>query len=240
MMQTGGRGLSCHLPQGEIVRALPQYRHLSWNAAEYAAFRAAVRPGMVALDIGANVGAYSMLLGQWVGPNGKVFAFEPAPEPFGGLVRHTSLNHLDGVVEPIPSAVGEALTTAALLVAATSGENRLASSSDGPAATIRVPVTTVDDFCREHRLDPDFIKIDVEGAELAVLRGARETIRRRRGHLALFAEMHPSMWPVFRVAKDDVLAELRMQNLEPVSLMDMTEAGDIWDVEGVCLRLQPR
>ena len=79
MLQTGGRGLSCTLPGGERIRALPEHRYLSWNPQEYAAFKRAVSPGMVALDIGANVGAYSMLLGQWVGPAGRVFAFEPAP-----------------------------------------------------------------------------------------------------------------------------------------------------------------
>ncbi len=237
MMQTAGRGLSCRLPQGEVVRALPQYRHLSWNPTEYAAFRAVVRPGMVALDVGANVGAYSMLLGQWVGENGQVFAFEPAPEPFDGLARHTVLNHLEHVVRPVRSAVGAARTTSAFIVADTSGESRLAVSSDGTSGAIQVPVISLDDFCREHQLDPDFIKIDVEGAELDVLRGARETIRRCRGRLALFAEMHPSMWPKFRVTKDDMRAELKQQNLEPVSLSD---AGDMWAVEGVCLQLRPR
>ena len=79
MLQTGGRGLSCTLPGGERIRALPEHRYLSWNPQEYAAFRRVVSPRMVALDVGANVGAYSMLLGQWVGPAGRVYAFEPAP-----------------------------------------------------------------------------------------------------------------------------------------------------------------
>ena len=116
MMQTGGRGLSCVLPQGERVRALPEYRHLSWNPTEYAAFRSVVRPGMVALDVGANVGAYSILLGQWVGPTGTVFAFEPAPEPFEGLVRHIELNRLGAVVHPVHSAVGASQAKGALLI----------------------------------------------------------------------------------------------------------------------------
>src|SRR5688572_25899424 len=106
MLQTGGRGLSCTLPGGERVRALPEHRSLSWNTREYAAFKRAVSPGMVALDVGANVGAYSMLLGQWVGPSGRVFAFEPAPLAFNGLVRHIRLNELNDVVRPVDAAVG--------------------------------------------------------------------------------------------------------------------------------------
>src|SRR5580704_11758198 len=54
-LQSGGRGLSASLPGGEVVRVLPEYAHLSWNPDEYRSFREVVRPGMTALDIGANV-----------------------------------------------------------------------------------------------------------------------------------------------------------------------------------------
>src|SRR5579864_6632833 len=78
-LQSRGRGLSASLPHGEVVRVLPEYAHLSWNPDEYRSFRDVVRAGMTALDIGANVGAYSLLLGQWVGSAGAVYAFEPSP-----------------------------------------------------------------------------------------------------------------------------------------------------------------
>jgi FkbM family methyltransferase len=237
MVQTGGRGLACKLPHGELVRALPEYRHLSWNPAEYNAFRSVVRPGMVALDVGANVGAYSLLLGQWVGPAGKVFAFEPAPTPFNGLVRHVRLNHLERIVHPVPSAVGVAQSTAPLVLASTAGESRLATSAEDQHGTIDVPVTSLDTFCMAEQIAPDFIKVDVEGAELDVLRGARETIRRGRGRLALFVEMHPSVWPTIGVTKADVLAEFASQGLVPASLMP---TGDMWAIEGMSLELQYR
>jgi hypothetical protein len=105
MLQTGGRGLTCTLPSGELVHVLPEHRYLSWNPVEYVAFRAAVRPGTVALDVGANVGAYSVLLGQWVGGSGRVYAFEPAPAAFQGLVRHLAMNAQGGVVTPLAVAV---------------------------------------------------------------------------------------------------------------------------------------
>src|ERR1700681_1202507 len=105
-LRSGGRGLSASLPGGEVIRVLPEHAHLSWNPDEYRSFREVVRPGMTALDIGANVGAYSLLLGQWVGPAGAVYAFEPSPRVFDGLVRHIELNHLAGVVHPVRAAVG--------------------------------------------------------------------------------------------------------------------------------------
>lgn len=235
MLQTGGRGLSCALPGGERLRALPEHRYLSWNPQEYSAFRRAVAPGMVALDVGANVGAYSMLLGQWVGPAGRVFAFEPAPAAFNGLVRHIHLNDLAPVVRPIDAAVGERETQAEFLVMGTAGESRLAAPADRHHVRVTVPVVTIDGFCAREGIDPDFIKIDVEGWELAVLRGARETIGRRGNDLALFVEMHPSAWPLLGFSREALLDELRAQRLEPVSL---NGAEDLWAIEGVAVRLR--
>jgi FkbM family methyltransferase len=237
MLQSGGRGMACRLPHGEIVRALPRHRHMSWNPEEYEAFRAAAEPGMTALDIGANVGAYSLLLGQWVRPGGRVFAFEPAPDIFSGLARHIRMNGLDNVVTPVPAAAGDRIATVPLVVAGTHGESRLASDADDRGATVDVAVTTVDAFCAERGLTPRFIKVDVEGFELAVLRGARETIRRAGASLALFVEMHPSVWPVLGTSREALLAELEAQSLEIVPL---GPARDIWAIEGVCVRLRRR
>jgi FkbM family methyltransferase len=234
--QTRRKGLVSTLPGGERVHVLPEYGYLCWNPDEYRAFRQAAGPGSVALDIGANVGAYALLLGQWVGPGGAVFAFEPAPLPFEGLTRHVALNHLTGVVHPERAAVGSTTTTAPFVVARTLGEGRLASSRDA-GATIDVPVTTVDAYCAEHRLAPDFIKVDVEGNELAVLQGARETIRNAPDSLALFVEMHPSLWPALGITRDDVLAELGAQSLQAAPLVP---TDDMWAIEGLPVRLRRR
>ena len=240
-LQTRGRGLPALLPGGESVRVLPEYRFLSWNPDEYRAFRAAVRPGMTALDIGANVGAYSLLIGQWVGSSGAVFAFEPSPDAHDGLQRHIHLNALDAIVTPVRAAAGAASSTSRFVVGTTAGESRLATTAtlatDDEATTVDVPVTTIDDFCAREHLTPDFIKIDVEGAELDVLRGARETIRRTRGRLSLFVEIHPSIWRTSGVTLGDVRAELDAQQLDAVPL---APTGDPWAIEGVCLRLVPR
>ncbi len=237
-LQTRGRGLRASLPGGESVRVLPEYGFMSWNPDEYRAFRDAVGPGMTALDVGANVGAYSLLLGQWVGPTGAVFAFEPAPAAYDGLQRHIRLNSLAAIVTPVRAAVGSASSaTARLLVEPTAGESRLATATDTAATTVDVPMTAIDEFCMRERLTPDFIKIDVEGAELDVLRGARETIRRTRGRLALFVEMHPSIWRRSGSTPADLRAELDLQQLDA---MPLTPSADPWAIEGVCLRLVPR
>ncbi len=236
-VQTGGRGLRASLPGGEIVRVLPEFAHIGWNPDEYRAFRDAVRPGGTALDVGANVGGYSLLLGQWVGPNGSVHAFEPAPISYDGLVKHICLNNLTDVVHPVRSAVGRGRSVAQLVVAGTHGESRLAVAGDTAAPSIEVSVTTIDDYCEQHQLTPDFIKVDVEGWELDVLRGARETIRRCRGRVTLFVEMHPSVWPLIGVTRRDIEAELDRQSL---AIDPIVPASDVWALEGICVRLVAR
>ena len=237
MLQTGGRGLRSALPHGEVVYVHPAHRFMSWNPAEYEAFRSTVRPGTVALDVGANVGSYSVLLGQWVGVGGRVYAFEPAPDVFDGLTRHIALNHLQHVVCAVAAAVADRDGIARLTISPTAGESRLTALSD-VGAREGVAVVSIDRFCARERIEPDFIKIDVEGWELAALRGARETIgRRRRDTLALFVEMHPSVWPLIGVTKDDVLAELHAQSLQ---IAPLTPGQDPWSLEGECVRLVPR
>src|SRR5262245_44463047 len=163
-LQTGGRGLRAMLPGGEIVRVSPEHRYLSWNPAEYEAFRRAVGPGAVALDVGANVGAYSLLLGQWVGPSGRVFAFEPDPRAFHGLSRHVALNRLGAIVRPIAAALADREGTAHLVAAVTAGETRISHEAlegrPGLQETM-TRVTTIDRFCAERGLVPSFLKIDV-------------------------------------------------------------------------------
>jgi FkbM family methyltransferase len=228
-LRTGG-SVTSRLPHGEAVRLLPEYRFVTWNPAEYEAFRAAARPGRVALDVGANVGAYALLLGQWVRPGGRVFAFEPAPEAFAGLSEHVRLNELASTVVPVRAAAAATSGTATLAADGISGANRLADEPGGE--TVRT--VTVDEFCAREGITPSFIKIDVEGAELDVLRGARETIRAAGEGLALFVEMHPTIWRGMGLSAADVRAELALQGLRAEPLR---EVADPWALEGECLRL---
>lgn len=230
----GGRGgIACTLPGGETVRVLPEYRHIGWNPVEYAAFRAAAGPGAVALDVGANVGAYALLLGAWVRPGGRVYAFEPSPAAFDGLRRHVALNGLAGVVHPVRAAVSDRTGTAALAGADQQGTSRLAMAGDGTTETVET--MTIDDFCARRGIAPTLIKIDVEGWELEALRGARETIARGGEGLALFVEMHPTAWRERGLEPDEVRNELARQGLRAVPLR---EVPDPWALEGECLRLE--
>ena len=238
-MQTGGKGLKCSLPEGESVRILPAYRYVSWNFDEYRAFKSNLREGHTALDVGANVGCYALLFGQWVGPSGKVFAFEPSPETFAALTRHVALNSLDKIVTTVNAAVSDQSSALDFLALDTVGMSRLLLRGEQADASqvIRVPATSIDEFCQREGVLPNLVKIDVEGFELSVLRGARETIKACGERLALFVEMHPTTWREIGLSKEDLIAELDAQNLRAVPLRP---CENMWAIEGECLRLVPK
>ena len=106
-----------------------------------------------------------------------------------------------------------------------------------PIKTRDVRAVSIDQFCAEYRLKPQVIKIDVEGAEFAVLRGARSTIAGAGPGLQLFVEMHPHLWPGLGISVDDVRGECEAQGLVAEAVDGRGE--DIWQTEGVCLRLRP-
>ena len=229
-----GDHLLCRLPGGETLRVDPAYRTLAWNDEEYTALKLAAREGATILDVGANVGSYTMLLARWVGDGGHVYAFEPAAASRAGLERHLHINGLSGRVTVRPEAITDRTGTAAFLDAGTHGDNRLVPAAT--ADTTSVPALTLDDFCEAQRIAPDVIKIDIEGAELAALRGARRTIAARGPALALFVELHPGTWPSLGVTRAQIEDEVRLQKLVVESLPGVR---DPWAVEGVCVRLRP-
>lgn len=121
------------------------------------------------LDVGANFGVFTMLMCEYA-LDARVYAFEPDPRTFAALQRNVSANELTNRVRCIQSAVGASVGTAAFLDTGAPATNRIVSGGDH---TFQVALTTVDVFCREHDLSSvDFLKIDVEGAELDVLAGA--------------------------------------------------------------------
>ncbi len=231
---TGG-GPRSVLPHGEVVRIAPAFRFMTWNPVEYDAFRSVLRPGDAALDVGANVGAYAILFGQWTGEGGRVLAFEPAPAAFEGLRQHIALNGLEACVRPVQVAVSDAIGEAEFVSDGVQGTNHLGNGAESNASVvIRVPTTTIDEICGREGLHPRLIKIDVEGAELAVLRGARATIAAMGRDAGIFVEMHPAAWRTMGLSVDDMLAELATQGLRAVPLR---EVSDPWALDGECMRL---
>jgi FkbM family methyltransferase len=228
-----GDRLVGRLPHGESVRLAAAYRQVGWNADEYEAFRAVVKPGATVLDVGANLGGYTVLFAQWVGPAGRVHAFEPAPGTREGLTRHVLLNGMRERVVVHGEAVSATEGIAHFKAVGIQGDNRLVV--DGGSDAIDVRTTSIDAFCRRHSVRPALIKVDVEGAELAALQGARATIAALGYDLELFVEIHPHLWADFGYSRSDLESELERQGLRAERL---DGHRDVWSIAGVCLRVR--
>jgi FkbM family methyltransferase len=141
-----------------------------------------LKPGMVVLDIGAHHGYYSLLASQKVGAQGRVIAFEPSLRERRRLLQHLQMNACANTkVEEI--ALGEAEGRAELYVVEgrETGCNSLRPPNVRQSThAVDVQVGRLDDYVRQQDLARvDFIKMDVEGAELAVLKGATEFLARK-------------------------------------------------------------
>jgi FkbM family methyltransferase len=141
-----------------------------------------LRPGMTVIDIGAHHGYYTLLASRRVGPSGRVLAFEPSTRERNRLNLHLRLNRCKNVsVESC--ALGDADSAGQLFLAPTneSGFNSLRKPDVSGATTpISVVVQRLDDVLLKQQIrSVDFVKLDVEGAELSVLKGARELLTKR-------------------------------------------------------------
>jgi FkbM family methyltransferase len=197
---SGGRGVPAVL-NGEPFRVDARYRaflHPDYEAAVARVLRGAVRPGATCIDVGAHIGAYALQLARWVGPAGRVIAFEPNRGTAAVLRRHLRMNGFESIVRVEASAVGAGEGEAALYGESGSGLSRLGAPNPGaPAPSPRrgtVAVTTIDRYCTASRLSPDWILIDAEGYEFDVLSGARATLAARGPALSIVVEMHPDLW----------------------------------------------
>jgi FkbM family methyltransferase len=218
----GERGVPWEI-NGVPFRIDPRYRNqLGKNyEADVAHFLSErIKPGSICFDIGANVGAYVLQLAHWTGPTGTVVGFEPNPLAVEVLSAHVQFNGFERIVAIEKSAVGSSSGTTTMFCSDADGMSRLAEQNSLLDSTepITVPVTTIDDFCARTGLEPDWILIDIEGFELAALRGAARTIERRRGNLGLVVEIHPDLWASAATTRSDVERFLTETGLRAVPL----------------------
>lgn len=164
------------------------------DSPEVRALRAQDLGGKVVYDIGADIGHFTSFFADRVGAQGTVVSFEPNPTSYERALEHVRVNGQTNVTL-INVAVGSSDGTLTLACGDQPGMGsadpgiKAALLASGEAREIAVPVARIDSLVAERKLPaPDFVKIDVEGLELAVLQGMRDTIE--RAHPTLFIELH--------------------------------------------------
>lgn len=141
------------------------------------AFAALLAPGMTVMDVGANVGQFTLVAARRVGPSGRVHAYEPTPELAAHILRNLELNGL-GNVAVNAVAVSDMAGRASLHFVELDdpGENSIVNPSPG-TRTLEVPTVTLDGYLAEHAVGTvSVIKMDIEGAEMPALLGARNLL----------------------------------------------------------------
>lgn len=174
--------LSTRVGRRLFARAYSLYKR-RLEAGDIRLLRPFVAPGSAVVDVGANIGEFTLEFARWVGPDGRVHAFEPESTNYRHLLERLEEAGVEGRVAAVEAAVADE-----------DGELRLLINRQQPAdhrlAETGVPVAAValDSYLAraEHR-PVSLIKIDVQGAELQVLAGARATLGAHRP--ALFVEV---------------------------------------------------
>lgn len=152
-----------------------------WFEKEIEFCRQLLQPGMVVIDVGANVGVYTFLAARCVGTTGRVYAIEPTPNCVACLKSTVVDNQLESCVTPIEVAVGSQLGQVFLVFNGASVFNQIVTDRAlaGGRRVKTVAQLTLDHLWEsEHFPEVDLLKIDVEGAELKVLQGAQQLLQK--------------------------------------------------------------
>jgi FkbM family methyltransferase len=179
-----------------------------------------LKKDQVVYDIGANVGYYTLLSSLHVGEKGHVYSFEPLPMNIYYLRRHIAMNQLQNV-----SVVEAAVSDSCDKVYFDEGPNRFMGkiSSDG---TIEVQTFDLDSLSEQGRIDfPDVMKIDVEGAELSVLRGAKGIIHKSKP--LIFLATHESNNPGVHQGCITFLTKLGYEVVSAEQGLDIDETSEL-------------
>lgn len=193
-----------------VNRRVPNY---FWLRGEYEpalrhALESHVRPGMVVADVGAHVGFVTLHLARLVGPTGHVFAVEPDPGNYALLRRNCELNGL-AQVTLFPTAVSD---RPGFVEFAAEGTTTSRLARHGDARAIRVAADTLDRLLAAAPRPVSLVKLDIEGAESAALRGSSSLLR---GHRPLWIiEVH-SWQNLLECTSLLLAASYRIRHLNP-------------------------
>lgn len=156
-------------------------------------FKKLIKPGMTVVDIGSNIGYYSLIAAKLAGNNGKVYAFEPEPNNYNLLVKNIKINNYANII-PIQEAVSNKRGNTKLFIDKINLGNPSFSKNNVPTPKegfVKVEAITLDEFFENVVKDSkvDIIKMDTQGAEGLIVEGAGKLLK--NNNLKIFMEFWP-------------------------------------------------
>jgi FkbM family methyltransferase len=162
-----------------------------WEPFETALMQRSLQPGHKVLDAGANIGYFTLLAAACVGDAGQVYAFEPEPRNFALLEGNVALNHFGGRVRCCRAALSDRAGESQLFLSEDNlGDHQLHAEEAGRQA-VRVKLEVGGRWFAGREDHLDFVKIDTQGSEHAVLQGLMPLLRASGCRLRLLVELTP-------------------------------------------------
>jgi FkbM family methyltransferase len=186
-------------------------------------FKNVVRERMTVIDVGTNVGTYTLIAASQVGSGGAVWGFEPTPRSFDICKLNLELNNLQGRARIIRAAVSDRAGRAKLRLFDIAGDNTLFGAYDDDRDAVEVETVTLDE-CIAPGTRVDVVKIDASGAEPLILRGMRRVIEDNPG-IRIFVHFAPQHLERAGVEPGDFVEEIERMGFQIASIDD--SSGDV-------------
>ena len=171
-----------------------------WEPSTTEIFKKMVKEGDTVVDLGANIGYFTLLAAKLVGKKGKVYSFEPEPRNYNYLLKNIELNGYDNVFATQKAVSDETGKTKLYICPCDTGHHTINQYGgikahkpdfiDDKKDFVEVETVTLDDFFKDTKQPVNVIKMDVEGAEMLALSG-RDRIIRESKNIKMFVEFFP-------------------------------------------------
>lgn len=170
-----------------------------------------IKPGDICFDVGANYGWYASMFAKHAGTSGQVHAFEPLPDLYERLQANMALAKTNGNVFLNQMALGNETKAVTIYTfpELTTGHNSLSPMGQENHVAVDVPMATMNSYLADNKIERvDFLKIDIEGAELLFLEGAEALFKLERPPV-LLAEMALNTSKGFGYVPNDLIVKIR-------------------------------
>jgi len=178
-----------------------------------------VKRGDVVIDLGANIGYWTLFFAQLVGENGRVFAFEPEPSNFKILEKNVRINGYQNVVL-IQKAASSITGRAKLYLSYESTDNRIYDTHDN-RDFINIETITLDEYFRTFDREINFIKSNIQGADFAAIQGMSSLLKKSK-NIKIMTEFSPYLLKPFNAEPEEFLKTLTDEgfNLYDINSVD--------------------